>query len=64
MGSGYGYSTAWLARAVKENGGGTVHHVVWDEDLSKKARQHALENFDIQLMTNRYLDLLIADGSK
>jgi glycosyltransferase involved in cell wall biosynthesis len=31
---------------------------------SKKARQHALANFDIQLLTNRYLDMLIADGSK
>jgi len=40
MGSGYGYSTAWFARAVMENGGGKVHHVVWDEDLSKRARQH------------------------
>jgi predicted O-methyltransferase YrrM len=40
MGSGYGYSTAWFARAVKENGGGTVHHVVWDEDLSRRARKH------------------------
>jgi predicted O-methyltransferase YrrM len=40
MGSGYGYSTAWLAQAVKENGGGVVHHVVWDEDLSQKARKH------------------------
>jgi caffeoyl-CoA O-methyltransferase len=30
MGSGYGYSTAWFARGVVENGGGTVHHVVWD----------------------------------
>lgn len=40
MGSGFGYSTAWFARAVKENGGGTVHHVVWDENLSKEARQH------------------------
>ncbi len=40
LGSGYGYSTAWFARAVKENGGGTVHHVVWREDLSQKARQH------------------------
>ena len=38
LGSGYGYSTAWFARAVKENGGGTVHHVVWDEALSAKAR--------------------------
>jgi predicted O-methyltransferase YrrM len=40
MGSGYGYSTAWFARAVKENGGGRVVHVVWDEDLSRKARGH------------------------
>jgi caffeoyl-CoA O-methyltransferase len=40
LGSGYGYSTAWFARAVKENGGGTVHHVVWDENLSERARGH------------------------
>jgi predicted O-methyltransferase YrrM len=40
MGSGYGYSTAWFAKAVKENGGGVVHHVVWDEKLSKKATRH------------------------
>ncbi|OGN97071.1 MAG: methyltransferase [Chloroflexi bacterium RBG_13_50_21] len=40
MGSGYGYSTAWFARAVMENGGGKVHHVVWDENLSKDAHQH------------------------
>ncbi|HLJ56885.1 MAG TPA: O-methyltransferase [Chthonomonadaceae bacterium] len=38
LGSGYGYSTAWFARAVRENGGGVVHHVVWHEDLSQKAR--------------------------
>lgn len=40
LGSGYGYSTAWFARAVKENGGGQVHHVVWDEGLSRRARGH------------------------
>lgn len=40
MGSGFGYSTAWFARAVTENGGGTVHHVVWNEDLSRRAREH------------------------
>jgi predicted O-methyltransferase YrrM len=40
LGSGYGYSTAWFARAVAENGGGTVHHVVWDEELSARARVH------------------------
>ena len=40
LGSGYGYSTAWFAKAVSENRGGEVFHVVWDEDLSKQARQH------------------------
>jgi caffeoyl-CoA O-methyltransferase len=40
LGSGYGYSTAWFARAVRENGGGEVHHVVWDADLSGRARKH------------------------
>jgi predicted O-methyltransferase YrrM len=40
MGSGYGYSTAWLARAVQENGGGIVYHVVWNDDLSRRARRH------------------------
>ncbi len=43
LGSGYGYSTAWFARAVQENGGGTVHHVVWDEALSARARRHLAE---------------------
>jgi caffeoyl-CoA O-methyltransferase len=40
MGSGYGYSTAWFAKAVQENGGGVVHHVVWDEGLAGMAREH------------------------
>ena len=40
LGSGYGYSTAFFARGVMENGGGDVHHVVWDEALSQKARGH------------------------
>jgi predicted O-methyltransferase YrrM len=40
LGSGYGYSTAWFARAVQENGGGEVYHVVWDEGLSQRARGH------------------------
>jgi caffeoyl-CoA O-methyltransferase len=49
LGSGYGYSTAWFAKAVKENGGGVVHHTVWDEDLSNRARAHlaALGSDDI-----------------
>jgi predicted O-methyltransferase YrrM len=40
LGSGFGYSTAWFARAVTENGGGEVFHVVWDENLSRQARTH------------------------
>jgi caffeoyl-CoA O-methyltransferase len=40
LGSGYGYSTAWFARAVKENGGGVVHHTVWDDKLSQQAQKH------------------------
>ena len=40
LGSGYGYSTAWFAKAVRDNGGGVVHHVVWDEKLSLQARSH------------------------
>ena len=40
MGSGYGYSTAWFAKVVQENGGGVVHHTVWDEKLSKMATDH------------------------
>jgi caffeoyl-CoA O-methyltransferase len=40
LGSGFGYSTAWFARAVRDNGGGEVHHAVWDEGLSSRARRH------------------------
>jgi caffeoyl-CoA O-methyltransferase len=40
LGSGYGYSTAWFAKGVQENGGGLVYHVVWNEELSRKAREH------------------------
>jgi predicted O-methyltransferase YrrM len=40
LGSGFGYSTAWFALAVRDNGGGTVHHVVWDDALSQRAQQH------------------------
>lgn len=38
LGSGFGYSTAWFARAVQENGGGVVHHAVWDDAMSRSAR--------------------------
>jgi caffeoyl-CoA O-methyltransferase len=40
LGSGFGYSTAFFAQAVRENGGDVVHHVVWDEALSIRARGH------------------------
>ena len=46
MGSGYGYSTAWFARAVQENSSeqagapASVQHVVWDQELSDRARGH------------------------
>lgn len=40
LGSGYGYSTAWFAKALRENGGGVVHHTVWDDDLSRRAQAH------------------------
>jgi predicted O-methyltransferase YrrM len=43
LGSGYGYSTAWFAKAVRENGGGKVHHTVWDEKLSERAKNHLSE---------------------
>jgi len=42
LGSGFGYSTAWFARAVQENGGGVVHHTVWDDGLSARARRHLI----------------------
>lgn len=40
LGSGYGYSTAWFAKAVIENGGGSVNHVVWEDRLSQMAKGH------------------------
>ena len=47
LGSGYGYSTSWFAKAVKENGGGVVNHVVWDDQLSQMAREyHKRQGYD------------------
>jgi caffeoyl-CoA O-methyltransferase len=51
LGSGYGYSTAWFAKAVREtcaeqgrsDGGGIVHHTVWEEELSERARRHLVK---------------------
>lgn len=39
LGSGFGYSTAWFAKALRDNGGGVVHHTVWDEALSQEAQR-------------------------
>ena len=38
LGSGFGYSAYWFASAVKENGGGEVHHTEYDEGMSRDAR--------------------------
>jgi caffeoyl-CoA O-methyltransferase len=43
LGSGFGYSTIWFAKAVRDNGGGTVYHTVWDEGLSARARRNVEE---------------------
>ena len=43
LGSGYGYSTLWFAKAVRANGGGEVYHTVWDEGLSSDARAYLEE---------------------
>jgi predicted O-methyltransferase YrrM len=40
LGSGFGYSTWWFARAVADREGAEVHHTVWDEALSREARGH------------------------
>jgi predicted O-methyltransferase YrrM len=77
LGSGYGYSTAWFARAVKENGGGTVHHTVWDAELSGRARKHlgrmgygALVEFHVAEAVQtlrrqrRFFDLIFCDIEK
>jgi predicted O-methyltransferase YrrM len=43
LGSGFGYSTLWFARAVRDAGGGEVIHTVWDDGLSQRARQNVAE---------------------
>lgn len=77
LGSGYGYSTAWFAKAVDENGGGEVHHVVWDEDLSDRAegyltrlgyagmmRYHVREAIDTLREMDMEFDLMFSDINK
>jgi predicted O-methyltransferase YrrM len=43
LGSGFGYSTLWFAKAVRDNGGGEVYHTVWDDELSRQARANVEE---------------------
>ncbi|CEK17452.1 predicted O-methyltransferase [Chthonomonas calidirosea] len=77
LGSGYGYSTAWFARAVRENGGGVVHHVVWDEKLSSQAKDylgrlgysdivqfHVAEAVETLKATEEHFDLIFNDIDK
>lgn len=77
MGSGYGYSTAWFAKGVRENGGGQVYHVVWDEGLSNQAKGHlgrlGLEKFvtfvvseaiEALQKTDGFFDLIFVDINK
>jgi caffeoyl-CoA O-methyltransferase len=40
LGSGFGYSTAWFAKAIRENGNGIIHHTVWDDEMSRMAQEH------------------------
>jgi caffeoyl-CoA O-methyltransferase len=54
LGSGYGYSTAWFAKAVRENGGGAVHHVVWDDSLSRMAKGY-LKEMDLDDLVQYHL---------
>jgi caffeoyl-CoA O-methyltransferase len=60
LGSGYGYSTAWFARAVQENGGGIVHHAVWDESLSGMARVH-LKNLGFDKIIEYHVGEAVAE---
>lgn len=46
LGSGYGYSTVWFAKALEENDGEVVHHTVWDEELSNRAKSH-IKNMEL-----------------
>jgi caffeoyl-CoA O-methyltransferase len=77
LGSGYGYSTAWLAKAVTENGGGEVYHVVWDQALSEMARVylsrlgyagmirfHVAEAVGMLAQTEGKFDLMFSDINK
>jgi len=60
LGSGFGYSTAWFARAVRENGGGVVHHTVWDQALSDRACKHLATLGLLDLVTFRVAEAVQA----
>ena len=63
MGSGYGYSTAWFAKAVQENSAdqagaaGSVQHVVWDQALSDQARGYLKK-----LKLNQFVQFHVAEA--
>jgi predicted O-methyltransferase YrrM len=40
LGSGYGYSTMWFARAVRRLGGGEIHHTDGDRRNSEQAQEY------------------------
>jgi len=70
LGSGYGYSTAWFARAVQENGGGVVHHVVWDDKhlaalgYGDIVRFHVSEAVEELRNTDGIFDIIFNDINK
>lgn len=60
LGSGFGYSTVWLARAVADNGGGRVYHTVWDEELSRDARRYLTRAGLAHIVSFEVIDSLAA----
>jgi predicted O-methyltransferase YrrM len=57
MGSGFGYSTWYFASALRDNGGGTVTHTVWDAALSKEA-----EGWMERAELNLYCDFQVSEA--
>jgi predicted O-methyltransferase YrrM len=57
MGSGFGYSTWYFATALRDNGGGTVTHTVWDPELSQEAERW-MERAELSL----YCDFQVSEA--
>jgi predicted O-methyltransferase YrrM len=57
MGSGFGYSTWFFASALRDNGGGTVTHTVWDPELSREA-----ENWMERAGLSVYCDFQVSES--